>query len=167
MWTSKETSLLERLVYSVSRVLNWIGAWALAGLVLLMTMSSLWRYVFRAPIGGSVELIEILMSFTVFLGLGYAMAQKSHITFDLVVSRLPRRTQAVIHSIMCFLGMALFGLMSWRTAVQGIRVWGEGEITGDLPIPLGPFILVAASGMAVLCLVLLVQFIYSLSGRKD
>lgn len=167
MWTSKETSLLKRLVYSVSRVLNWIGACSLAGLVLLMTMSSLWRYVFRSPIGGSVELIEIMMSFTVFLGLGYAMTQKSHITFDLVVSRLPKDVRAVIHSIMCFLGAGLFGLMSWRTAVQAINVWREGEITGDLPIPLAPFMLVAALGMAVLCSVLLVQFLYSLLRTKD
>jgi TRAP-type C4-dicarboxylate transport system permease small subunit len=161
----KSLQLLKRVVYPASRVFSWIAAISLGGLVFLMTVTSIWRYGFRTPIGGSIELIEILMSFTVFFGLGYVMTKRGHITFDLVVSRLPQKAQAVIHSIVCLLSAGLFALMSWRTTVHGIKVWYLGEITGDLSIPLAPFFFVAALGMAVLCLVLVVQFLCSLLGR--
>jgi len=80
-----------------------------------------------------------------------------------LVARLPKRTQALIDSLMFFFAMVMFGLATWQIFELANHYWRIGLLSETLKIIFFPFIYVVALGCALLCLALLVDFLRSLS----
>ncbi|MBW1800341.1 MAG: TRAP transporter small permease [Deltaproteobacteria bacterium] len=153
----------EKTVYPLSKWLYWAAQVIIALMVILTVTDVFLRYVFNRPIVGSFELTEFLMVFLVFASISYTMAVKGHVYVDLVVSRLPSRVSAVIECIISLLAFLLFALVTWRNFLHAGILWERNDISHELSIPIGPFVYFIALGVAVLCLVLLVQFLQSLA----
>ena len=162
-WLGRFGLLLEKTVFPVSRFLLFIGQFALAIMVMLTVVDVFLRYVFNRPILGSYELTEFMMAVLVFSTIGYTMAVKGHVVVDLVFTKLPQRTRDILECITSLIAFILFAIVAWRNAVQAITAWGRNDITAELFIPISPFILFVAIGIAVLSLVLFTQFIQSLA----
>ena len=58
----KLAQYLERILYPVSRTLNGVGSGVILGMVVLMTVNVILRYLFERPIKGAVELEEFISS---------------------------------------------------------------------------------------------------------
>ncbi|MBW1997747.1 MAG: TRAP transporter small permease subunit [Deltaproteobacteria bacterium] len=82
---------------------------------------------------------------------------------DLVLSRLPKRVQAALESITSLLALALFLLVCWRNISYAQTLLRRHDVSHELSIPIGPFVFFIAEGIAVLCLVLAVQFLRSVA----
>lgn len=147
-----------------SRAINHVGFVFLLVLMLFIVVHVAGRYFFNLPIPGAVELIQFLMVFVVFLGFGYCAVQRGNVSVDLIVARLPRRTQAVVDAITCFLGIGVVSLITWQGAVQAIDLWYSGHVSGVLAIPHFPFLIVLVFGCAVFDLVLVANFFEFLAG---
>jgi TRAP-type C4-dicarboxylate transport system permease small subunit len=111
-----------------------------------------------------MELVEVLMVLVIFFSLAYTALEKEHVSIDLVVSRLPRRIQAILDSFASLLGVLVLGVISWQL---GARAWenmiGTNPMhTSRLLIPYAPFLFIAALGSALFCLYLLWSFIHLL-----
>ena len=162
-WLGRFGLLLEKTVFPVSRFLLFIGQFALAIMVMLTVVDVFLRYVFNRPILGSYELTEFMMAVLVFSTIGYTMAVKGHVVVDLVFTKLPQRTRDILECITSLIAFIPFAIVAWRNAVQASTAWGRNDITAELFIPISPFILFVAIGIAVLSLVLFTQFIQSLA----
>ena len=159
-WLGRFGLFLEKTFFPVSRFLLFIGQFTLAIMVMLTVVDVFLRYVFNRPILGSYELTEFMMAILVFSTIGYTMAVKGHVV---VFTKLPQRIQDLLECITSFIASILFAIVAWRNAVQAVTAWGRNDVTAELFIPISPFILFVAVGIAVLSLVLFTQSIQSLA----
>lgn len=162
-WLSQVAHLLERAVFPASRILHIVGQGIIIMMVLITVADVILRYIFNKPILGSYEITEFMMVLLVFASAGYTMAVKGHVCVDLVTSQLPPRAQAIIESVTSLLALGLFSLVTWRNVLHAETVLRRHDVSAELFIPVSPFILFIALGVAVLCLVLLVHFFHSLA----
>ncbi len=159
----KLAQYLERILYPVSRILNGVGSGVILGMVVLMTVNVILRYLFERPIKGTVELEEFMLVIVVFLGLSYAALEKRHVRIDFIVARFPKSAQAVINSITALLSAGLCLIMVWRCAIWAQNNWAHDSTSTLLQVPLSIFIYMTALGGALLFLVLLAECLHSLS----
>ena len=139
--------------------MNFIAAGVLAAMMTLTGVDVTLRYVFSRPIPGSFEITEYMMPIVVALGLAYCAIEKGHVRVDLVVTRLSERAQAIMNSLASFLFLGTFILITWQSVLRAQEMIRFGTTSHNLYIPVAPFVLVVTVGSAVLCLVLLREFI--------
>jgi len=150
----------------VTRIANAAGMASTVLLVVMMmlTVSDVFlRYLFDMPIKGSMELTEYLMVCVGTLGLAWCALQGAHIKVDLIVSKLPQRTQKYIDSFNYVLLMGVSGLIAWQTFVRAGTVHRLGVSSAMLEIPQYPFVLVVTISYSLLFLTSIVLLIYAIS----
>ncbi len=160
---NRVANLVEKPIFAVSRILHATGQGVTIIMVLLTVTDVFLRYVFNKPIVGSYELTEFMMVILVFASLGYTLTMKGHVNVDLVISRLPERVQAIIESITSLLALGLFSLATWRNVLHTATTWRRHDVSHELFIPISPFVLFVAFGVAILSLVLFVNFLHALA----
>ncbi|MDD5008605.1 MAG: TRAP transporter small permease [Syntrophorhabdaceae bacterium] len=153
---------MDRMVNSLSRLLNFGGAGFLFILMLLVMAHVIGRYILVLPIPGSVELIEFLMVLVVFFGFAECAVQRGNVSVDLFVDRLPGKAQAVIDALTCLLSIGIVSLITWQSAIQVKSLWQSGLVSGVLHIPHWPFAIVMVLGWAAFTLVLITHFFENL-----
>ena len=159
----KTARTIDRTLYPVSKILNGVGSGVILGMVILMTVNVILRYLFGRPIKGTVEFEEFMLVTVVFLGLSYAALEKRHVRIDFIVARFPEPAQAVINSITASLSAGLCFIMVWRCAIWAQHNWAHNSTSMLLQVPLFIFIYVTALGSALLFLVLLAECFHSLA----
>ena len=163
MWLSKTAYGINKAIGAISGWINNIGKVILAAMMFLTFADVFLRYVFNRPITGSYELTEYMMVIVIGFGIAYCAVVKGHITIDIVVSRFPKRAQAIVDSTTCLIGLGLFYLITWQAAVH-LKGHFEGGIASVvLLIPTFPFIAALTLGSAMFTLVLLTHFVEFLS----
>ena len=162
-WLDRVGHFLEKSIYPVSRILHHVGQWVVVLMVLVTVTDVCLRYIFNSPILGSYEITQFMMAILIFASVGYTMAIKEHVSVDLVITKLPKRIRALLETITCLLAFGLFAVAAWRTVLHAGTTWKRHDVSADLFIPVSPFVLFVALGLAVLSLVLLAQFFQSLA----
>jgi TRAP-type C4-dicarboxylate transport system permease small subunit len=158
--------LFNSVVQWISRIGIIISSVILAAMMCLTAVDVILRYCFNKPLGWSYEITELLLVFIVFSGLLYVQMKKGHVSVDILVSRLPAKSKYIVEVIVTIISFVLVSLMAWQTfvAVQGQM---ESNLsTGILRMPIYPFVVVAACGIAMLCLGFLKDIIDLLAKRK-
>jgi len=89
-------------------IITWIAAAALGMMVVIIFINVIGRYLFRMPLKGTVEIVELALVVTVFFSMAYTEVVHGHITMDEVVARFPRRVRAIVLSVMYFAAAAFF-----------------------------------------------------------
>ena len=163
MWSNNTAAFIRRFAYPISKILNSIGAWALMGITFLTSIDVFLRYLFARPIRGTYEVTEFILCVLVFFGLAYTAARKGNVSVLLILSLLPQRARAVVDSINYFLSMGLICVMAWRGFVQAKIYWHQNLTSAILHVPIFPLLFVVALGSGVLFLILLADFLESLS----
>ena len=155
-------------IHTLIRVLTWVATGALGIMVLFVVSNILSRFLLRKPLPGSIEFIELVAVVVVFFALAYTEFRRGHVHVELVVSRLPRRAQAILASIMYFLAAAFFVAMGWR---GGVLAWSymfpKMRETYVLSIPFSPFMFVIAFGSMVLAIETLVHVFHPLPTEEE
>ena len=146
----------------LSRWLNWAGAGVLILMALLVCANIVTR-LFGQPIRGTFELVEFSLVIVISFSLAYGSVTRCHTAVDLLVRRFSQRTQAVIDSITCLIGIGLFALVAWRCCLLAARLWRIGEVSTTLWIPFFPLLYGVAVSCTLVCLVLLIDLSKSLA----
>lgn len=161
--------LLTKVANFLEKVFSWasyrvkdIGVTVLVGMVLLVVTDVVLRRFFNRPFTFTYEVVQVLLCVVVFFAVAYTGTQRAHISVDVLVSRFPAKTQAIIDVAIRLVGIALFSFVGWHSIVYGIHVWDIGQSTAVLGIPLYPFVFVVAFGSFLLALVLLTNFLHSI-----
>jgi TRAP-type transport system small permease protein len=157
----KPKTLLDRILYSVSRGLAVIGAVALVIMMLVTVVDVCGRYFFNKPVVGGWELTGLLLVWAAMFGIAYCQIEKSHIRVSFLLERFPRRMQNIIDSLAYLIGGVGFFLISWQSFVstKGLILAGDGGLSSTMHIVLWPFRGALAVGAAMAAIILLVDFI--------
>ena len=163
MWLHNVHHHLERTINGVSRIVNSVGVSVLLVMIILVTTDVTLRYVFNSPLRGVYEIVEVMLVIVVTFGMAYAAIQKSMVAVEVLVDRYPPRVRAIVAIFNSLSGLALFSLLSWKTAEQAMTYRVVGETTYVSGLPLYPFVLMVSFGAALLSLVLFVQILESIT----
>ena len=155
MWTSKIASYIVAAINQVSRVCGIVAIIFLLAMMVLTVSDVFLRYVFNAPITGSVEITESFMVVGGFLGIAWCAVKRGHVKVNLITSHLPPRFQAIVESITFILAFIVVPLVAWQGFAQARYMQLEGKASTLLEIPTYPFYGVIGIGYALLFLVLL------------
>jgi len=140
---------LTRQFERLTRWLHHLSGALLLGLMVLTVANIVGRWLFDAPVAGTVELTEIGMVGIVFLGLAYAQVREDHIRVDLLYERLGPRGRKVLGLFAALVSFATVAVLTWRLWSYAGRLSASGRTTSALRIPLSWVAWVAVAGAAI------------------
>ncbi|MFC1869208.1 TRAP transporter small permease [Thermodesulfobacteriota bacterium] len=156
------------IIHGISRVLAWIAAGFAILMMLTIVTNVVGRFVFRTPLPGTIEIVEMLTAAVIFFTLALAEHRRRHIHVELIVSRFPRHTQAILASIMNFFGAAFFIVMGWQAFILMFESMTPLlQASHILSIPEAPFIFAVAFGNLLYGIELLIHVFQPLPPETD
>jgi TRAP-type C4-dicarboxylate transport system permease small subunit len=144
-------------IASISKILSMAASIILAAMMLLTVADVVLRWVFKAPIIGTTEITESMMTCIAFFALAWCAAEKSHLKVDLVLDRFPPGVQRIVDSLTTAAGLCLVALFAWRSFLEGRAVQELNLVSSLIKLPAYPFYYIIALGCAMLCVVMAVQ----------
>ena len=145
---------------SLSKWLSAAGMGVFMLMVFLTFVDVFLRYWFGKSINGTVEITELMMVIVVFSSIAYTQWQKSHVTMDILTSKLTEPRRALLAVATTLWSLATIGFCSYTTARYAAST---SSVTLVLRIPLTPFIGLASFGFALLAVTLLHDLLKALS----
>lgn len=101
---------------------RWLGiatAVPLFGIVTLTFFDVFARYLFAAPIRGSLEIIQFAMAIVIFTALPLVTRSREHVTVSLIEGLVKTRTARRLKQLACdTLSLLAVSLIAWRLWVQ-------------------------------------------------
>lgn len=159
-------SFVERFFKNISRWFTYIGGAALLSLTAIACLNMALRPL-GAPLKGAYELVGFLGAMVVALPLGYSQISRSHISVDILLPYYSNRTKKIINAINSFICMIFFILVTWQSAEYATTIWKRGETSETLRIIYYPFVYVLALCCLLLSIILLIDFLRSISSIKE
>ena len=133
-----EINLADRLRSRLVQAIEYAASILLGGIMLLTLADVFARYLFRRPIGASLELSEMAMQVMIYLCIAVAVAGNNYIKvtlMDALFTRFPRLERwigrlstLVIAIILALVGLAMFELAQGKSR----------DITAVLKLPIAP-----------------------------
>jgi TRAP-type C4-dicarboxylate transport system permease small subunit len=153
----------ERFNRRLSDWFEWIGFAALLLIMVITCVDVVGAKLFKTPVLGSIDIVMLCQIVAISFAASMTQIAGRHIKVEFFLSRLPRRVQAVFNAIIPLLGLGLFIVVIWRVYVLGYSFQASGEYSMTIYIPYYPFAYGIAFACIPLCLVLLVEFLKSLT----
>jgi TRAP-type C4-dicarboxylate transport system permease small subunit len=137
-----------------------------ASLVAVMTVVSVTgRAAISMPIQGDVELTQLGVALCISLCLPWCQVHGANIIVDFFTQNVSARRQAILDAIGAIALAAMTALLAWRTAVGAVSIHEAGETSVILGLPTWWTYAMLAPGLALTCLVALIQAGLLVGGR--
>ncbi|MEW6669810.1 MAG: TRAP transporter large permease subunit [Thermodesulfobacteriota bacterium] len=149
---------------ALSSLVNAFGIVLLIFLMLITVADVCLRYFFSMRVVGTYELTEFALVVSVFLGMAYTMTQGGHVGVEVFVSLLPSRIRLLVEYMTLLLSLFIFCVITWRSVLFALAQGRRGLTSLVLHLPVSPFILVAAFGAFLLCVILAIRLMEMISG---
>lgn len=137
--------LLDRLC----RLMTWIGAVALAVMMLGTVADVVLRALANLPVRGTVDLVEAMLVLVVFLGLPESFMRQEQITvdiFDHMVTPRSLRRLRVAGALASLVFLVLLAIYVVRPMLDSLAF---GDRKPDLPIPIFPLMATIETSIVV------------------
>ncbi len=138
----------------------------LAIMVVLVFLQVVMRYVFQASLSWSEELARYMFLWIIWLGAAYATKEGSHISLDVITSRLPRKGQLIANALkyIIWIGFAIFlAYISWQLA---FKIFERGQVSAAMRIPMGYAYASIPFGMSLMLFRILENGIKTIKERR-
>jgi TRAP-type C4-dicarboxylate transport system permease small subunit len=137
----------------LERLLGVAAAGLLFAMMLLTFTDVILRYIFNAPLRGSLEVTELMMVVLIFAGLPLVSRKDEHVVMDLFDHMLTRRAlHAVRRSVHVVCGVLMTG-MGWLILKKAGKLLEYGDTSAVLRIELAPYVYVVAGLIFVAALI--------------
>lgn len=154
----------------LSKISALVGTWCIIPLGLLSVIDVFLRYVFNAPLKGTLEYSELMLVMIVWLGFAYVSAVNGNIKIEIIVSRLSWRKQTYFDILATLFGLAIIVTISWVAFALARDSWHMREIMDVSKFPVYPFKAVVFVSSIIFCIELLAELginIVKLTGKAD
>jgi TRAP-type C4-dicarboxylate transport system permease small subunit len=123
----------------------------------MIVVSVAGRALFSTPIQGDVELTQFGVALCISLCLPWCQIHGANIIVDFFTQKAGPRTTAILDGVGAIALAVMTALLAWRTAVGAVSIHEAGETTVILGLPMWWTYVMLAPGLALTCLVALVQ----------
>jgi TRAP-type C4-dicarboxylate transport system permease small subunit len=141
----------------ISDRLSWIASGSLLLITLVVFINIAGRYLFRQPILGTIEIVEILMALVGAFSMFFTATQKGHIIIDTFIEKLPERVKVGIDIAGSLLGAGFWAIVGYEVLLYGLEVFAKSETTPNVEIPVSPFLFALAAGLFLYSIACLFQ----------
>jgi C4-dicarboxylate transporter DctQ subunit len=148
---------VDRSMYALEKLTALISGYGIFALMLLGVAHILGRKLFNAPIFGYIDIVEIMMSALVFLGLAYTERLGGHIRMELFVSFLKGRWLWAFELLGVVIGLAITAVLTYYSYTHAMRAYHSGDTTIDAQYLLWPSKMIVSVSLGLLFLRLLVS----------
>jgi len=93
------------------------------------------RSLFSYPIQGLLELIELGLACTVFLGLPAVFLRDEHLVVDVIDGLTSPRVVRLLDLAGAVVSLAVLAVMAWQMVPLARAMYEFGDVTSDLSIP--------------------------------
>lgn len=152
----------ERFVTLITKFCDRIAQAGVVAMLFLVFGNILGRK-FWKPIFGAYDYVGFIGAVIVAFSIAYCAVKKGHIQVELLITHFPKRVQGIIDSLIGMLSLGLFCVIAWQCIVYGNDMRRTGELSMTALAPFYPYIYGIAFGCALLCLVILVDLIKSMT----
>jgi len=147
---------LDRGVHRIEKLTALLSGFGVFALMLIGVAQVLSRKFINWPIYGYIDIVEIMMSFLVFMGLAYTERLGGHIRMELILTFLPKRLVNLFEVISVLVGLFVVGVLTYYTWTHALRSYTSGDSTMDAQIVLWPSKLIVSLSLALLFIRLLI-----------
>ncbi len=139
-----------RVAKSIIDAAMFLSNICMAGMLILVCLNVILRYVFGQPIYWGDEVMIYLMILLVFLGFGYMLIENRHVRMTAIMERLSVRTQNVMWVIISLLGIGYFVFLLLAGIYITVDSFQIGFISTITGWPIGPWQVVMCLGLVIL-----------------
>jgi len=148
---------IDRAVHAVERGTALISGFGIFAMMMLGVVQIFSRKLFNIPILGYIDLVEIMMTFLVFLGLAYTERLGNHIRMEILVSYLSGRILWLFELTGVIVGLFVTAVLIKYSWDHAIRAYTSGDSTIDIQLLWWPSKMVVPAALALLFIRLLVS----------
>lgn len=158
--SAERSAAAESLGRGLDRLTEWLGiaaGLALVGVMAVMVLDVVFRYVLARPIKGVQDLVQLGLLLVVFLGIGYCGRTGGHVAVDVFERFMGAGLRRAADVLVRALGAAIYAALAWRAWQSGVDAGAYRESSNLLAIPFQPFYFIIAGGAALYATVLLAE----------
>jgi len=148
---------IDRAVHHIEKLTSLLSGFGIFALMIIGVAQVLLRKFLNLPIYGYIDIVEIMMSFLVFMGLAFTERQGGHIRMEVFVSLLPKRALWLFETLSVLVALFVVGVLTYYTGTHAWRSWSLGDSTMDAQIVLWPSKLVVCLSLGLLFVRLLIE----------
>jgi len=148
---------IDRAVHLVERVTALLSGFGIFAMMMLGVAQIVLRKVLNWPIPGYIDIVEIMMTFLVFLGLAYTERLGGHIRMEIFVSYLKGRTLWLFELTGVIIGLFVCAVLIEYSWDHAIRAYNSGDSTIDIQLLWWPSKMVVPAALTLLFIRLLVS----------
>jgi len=143
-WKMKEN---RKSVGCFDRVLNYLagaGATLIFGMMLIVSLEVVMRYILHRPQIWVVEVGEYILVWLTFLGAAWILRDEGHVKVDILYDRVSPKLQALFGIVSSLLGMfvcLIFFLYGSRVVWDMFKSW-ELDPRSQIGMPKGPLLII-------------------------
>ena len=133
-------NLIKRLVRVIDKLNEWVGrgvAWVTLGLVLVVFIDVVMRYLFNTSFVFTQELEWHLFGFIFLIGAGYTLLHDGHVRVDIIYQRIGSKGRAWINlcGVIFFLipGCIMVMTTSWKFMANSFAILEGSPDPGGIP----------------------------------
>jgi TRAP-type C4-dicarboxylate transport system permease small subunit len=150
----------------LDRALGLLCALPVALIVALTFADVFARYLFAAPIRGSLEVIEFAMAMVIFTALPLVTRHRGHVTVSLIDGLVRGRLRRLKAGLCDAVSTVALALVAWRLWVQAGDDVDAGTRTKMLALPHAPLVYAMAVLAALSALLMAALTWHSLRGTE-
>lgn len=159
---------LQRWGHVATLILEALAAAIIVLMMLLVTASAFRRYVFGAPIQGTIELVGfVALPAVVFIGYVVAQSRGQAIDADIVYSKLPRQIRREVRCLTSAVSAAVCVGFGWYGLLEAIHASKINATAPASTIYIAPIYWFVPAAFAVLVVLFVLDAWRSIRGRFD
>ena len=149
MTTKKRLSEIYR---KVTDGFNSISSICLFAAMFLIGADVFMRYLFNAPIAGTLEITELVPVIVTYCAFTYTAQQGRHIRTTFLLLRLPGPAVRILNFFSYALMVLFLLLLIWQSALEAMRSWEIKEYSqGLIAVPRYPVKILIPIALSVAC----------------
>lgn len=148
---------IDRAVHRLEKLTALLSGFGIFALMIIGVAQVLGRKLLNFPIHGYIDMVEIMMSFLVFMGLAFTERTGGHIRMEIFVGLMPKRMLWMFETLSVAIALILVAILTYYTGTHAWRSYTSGDSTMDAQILLWPSKFVVSASLALLFVRLLIE----------
>lgn len=156
------TNTYQRFVHGLVLIMRFVSEIGVMVMLFLTCADIVLRFL-GMPIRGVYDVVSFLGAVVVSFAIAHTSMENGHVAVSFVVDRFPKRLQAGFRSVINFLGLGLFAVISWQFFLYAKNLQAAGEMSPTITLPYYPIVYGMSFATGTVCLVLFAVFAENLA----
>ena len=128
--------LLDRGVASLTTLMAYVGIGALTAAIVVVVLDIAWRRIGGGSFIGAVDLTQFSVVAAASWAIPYAFSRNAHVSVDLLHDYFSSAVTRALDAAAALISAALMAFVLWLSWGRAMEVWGYGDVSQDLAVPM-------------------------------